>query len=188
MDALPPFYRSVMTAWFALERKFVDNEYVICGPRKSMVTLEQLSAIQCIHTVSSHFKKHKLGCDEKCPQPCEQQSFLNNIMTATLTSKEKELRKKKSFGDNNETDFVFDDNILRVKIFYHEFNLQKIVQSTYYDIETLIGDIGGQLGLWIGVSIISVAEFGELLINLCIVAARKYHDRRKSKTAVIELQ
>jgi hypothetical protein len=40
MDALPPFYRSVMTAWFALERKFVNNEYVICGPRQSVVTLE----------------------------------------------------------------------------------------------------------------------------------------------------
>jgi hypothetical protein len=38
--AVPPFYRSVTTAWFALERKFVDNEYVICGPRKSVVTLE----------------------------------------------------------------------------------------------------------------------------------------------------
>jgi hypothetical protein len=36
--AVPPkyamFYRSVMTAWFALERKFVDNEYAICGLRK----------------------------------------------------------------------------------------------------------------------------------------------------------
>jgi hypothetical protein len=29
MDTLPPFYQSVMTAWFALERKFVDNEYII---------------------------------------------------------------------------------------------------------------------------------------------------------------
>ena len=30
--------------------------------------------------------------------------------------------------------FNTSDNILRVKIFYHEFNLQKIVQSTYYDV------------------------------------------------------
>ncbi|CAB4002701.1 Hypothetical predicted protein [Paramuricea clavata] len=60
MDALPPFYRSVMTAWFALERKFVDNEYVICGPRKSVVTLEQLSASFVYDTLShQHRKQHR---------------------------------------------------------------------------------------------------------------------------------
>jgi hypothetical protein len=60
MDALPPFYRSVVTAWFALERTFVDNEYVICGPRKSVVTLEQLSASFVYDTLShQHRKQHR---------------------------------------------------------------------------------------------------------------------------------
>ena len=64
MDALPPFYRSVMTAWFALERKFVDNEYVICGPQKSVVTLEQLWASFVYDTLShQHRKQHR--CVEK---------------------------------------------------------------------------------------------------------------------------
>ena len=64
MDALPPFYRSVMTAWFALERKFVDNEYVICGTRKSVITLEQLSASFVYDTLShQHRKQHR--CVEK---------------------------------------------------------------------------------------------------------------------------
>ncbi|CAB4034410.1 RNA-directed DNA polymerase from mobile element jockey [Paramuricea clavata] len=60
MDALPPFYRSVMTAWIALERKFVDNEYVICGPRKSVATLEQLLASFVYDTLSrQHRKQHR---------------------------------------------------------------------------------------------------------------------------------
>ena len=55
-------------------------------------------------------------------------------MTAKLTSKEKETRKEKDFGDKNETDFVFEDNFLRVKIYYDELNLQKIEESTYYGV------------------------------------------------------
>jgi hypothetical protein len=51
--ALPPFYRSLMMAWFSLERKFVDNEYVICGRRQSVVTLEALGNFRLRHPVSS---------------------------------------------------------------------------------------------------------------------------------------
>jgi hypothetical protein len=58
--AIPPFYRSVMTAWFALERKFVDNEYVICGPRQSVVTLEQLSVSFVYDTLSHQHRKQHL--------------------------------------------------------------------------------------------------------------------------------
>lgn len=57
----------------------------------------------------------------------------------------------------------------------------------YLQLDNLLGDIGGQLGLWIGISVISVAEFGELLISLCTVAARKSRDRKKTKTSEIEL-
>ena len=143
-----------------------------------------LEELECIHGVNSDFKNHKLGCEGECPTPCIQESFIHSIMTAKLTSKEKETRKEKDFGDKNETDFVFEDNFLRVKIYYDELNLQKIEESTYYGLESLIGDIGGQLGLWVGISILSIAEFGELLINLCIVAMRKYQDKKKGETAV----
>ena len=64
MDALPTFYRSVLTAWFALKRKFVDNEYVICGPRKSVFTLEQLSA-SFVYDTLSHQHRKQLRCVEK---------------------------------------------------------------------------------------------------------------------------
>ena len=43
------------------------------------------------------------------------------------------------------------------------------------------------MGLFIGISVISLAEFGELLISLCIVAARKSRDRKKTKSSEIEL-
>jgi hypothetical protein len=43
------------------------------------------------------------------------------------------------------------------------------------------------MGLWIGISVISVAEFGDLLISLCIVATRKSRDRKKTKSSEMEM-
>ena len=43
------------------------------------------------------------------------------------------------------------------------------------------------MGLWIGISVISVFEFCELLISLCLVAAKKSRDRKKTKTSEIEM-
>lgn len=44
------------------------------------------------------------------------------------------------------------------------------------------------MGLWIGISVISIAEFGELLLSLCMVAARKSRDRRlRNKTSEMEM-
>ncbi|CAB4005245.1 Hypothetical predicted protein [Paramuricea clavata] len=61
MDAFPPLYRSVMTAWFALERRFVDNEYVICGPRWSCLnSSRQVSSMTpCLTNIVSNIDASK---------------------------------------------------------------------------------------------------------------------------------
>ena len=44
LDALPPFYRSVMTSWFALKRRLEHNEIIIDGPGTSECALASLTA------------------------------------------------------------------------------------------------------------------------------------------------
>ena len=41
--------------------------------------------------------------------------------------------------------------------------------------ENLMSDVGGQLGLWIGVSFITVAEVIKLLLDMIRVLARKFY-------------
>eukprot|EP00057_Strongylocentrotus_purpuratus_P010543 XP_011665017.1 PREDICTED: acid-sensing ion channel 4-like [Strongylocentrotus purpuratus] len=52
-------------------------------------------------------------------------------------------------------------NMAKVEIFYDEFNYEHIRQEPAYMIADLLSDIGGQLGLWVGLSIITIFEFLE---------------------------
>ncbi|CAH1794504.1 unnamed protein product [Owenia fusiformis] len=60
------------------------------------------------------------------------------------------------------------NHILKVDIFYQELNNERIYQEAAYTWLSLIGDLGGQLGLWIGISILSVIEIIEFLINVLV--------------------
>lgn len=53
--------------------------------------------------------------------------------------------------------------------------MEKITYSEYYAFENLLSDVGGQLGLWIGVSFITVAELIKLLLDIIRVLARKFY-------------
>jgi len=53
LDALPPFYRSVMSSWFSLTRRLEDAEIVIAGPGSSHCTLHNLTANFVYRTLSA---------------------------------------------------------------------------------------------------------------------------------------
>ncbi|CAB4037868.1 degenerin deg-1-like, partial [Paramuricea clavata] len=58
-------------------------------------------------------------------------------------------------------------------------NYQRIEESFVYDEINLLADVGGQLGLWIGVSVITVFELIELfaLILTRLFKRRRTEDR-----------
>ncbi|KAL7882253.1 hypothetical protein AOLI_G00091020 [Acnodon oligacanthus] len=50
------------------------------------------------------------------------------------------------------------DNFLVLDIFFEALNYETIEQKKAYDVAGLLGDIGGQMGLFIGASILTVLE------------------------------
>ena len=54
---------------------------------------------------------------------------------------------------------IIRDNIIAVNVYFETLNVQVLMTSDLYDIVALLSDIGGQLGLFIGASVISVVEF-----------------------------
>ncbi|XP_074644233.1 FMRFamide-activated amiloride-sensitive sodium channel-like [Tubulanus polymorphus] len=61
-------------------------------------------------------------------------------------------------------------NFLRFNIFMQELSVEQRREKQGYELQNLFSDIGGTLGLWIGVSIITIIELIELLIKVVMKA------------------
>ena len=71
------------------------------------------------------------------------------------------------------TDYFSTDNLRkamkdfsRLNVYIADSNMIKIEESADYTQSHLLSDIGGQLGLWVGISIITLAEILELMTEL----------------------
>jgi len=62
----------------------------------------------------------------------------------------------------------YQQNTLLVEAYYERMNYQVISEVADYDTTAFISDAGGQLGLWLGMSFISVVECGAFMVLMCM--------------------
>ena len=55
-----------------------------------------------------------------------------------------------------------EENVILVQFFYQEMKEEEVSQEINYDHFKLIGDVGGQLGLLLGASVLTLVEFVDL--------------------------
>ncbi len=128
--------------------------------------------------------KSARGCGMVCPSSCSYteytqavsySAFPANYLTEPLISRlEFLLRNKTTAEDTFSPDVVqsldvYDNvtidrdflkqNLLSVNIYFEYLNFETEVTEDAYSVPALLSDIGGQLGLFVGVSIISMIEF-----------------------------
>lgn len=142
----------------------------------------EISQVKCVHEVTRKYEGDELGCSEKCPQPCKHMSFRTSISSSSWsTNYEQQIQAlmlrdpDANFVSMGKSRDLLRRNFLRIKIYFDELNTEKITYSEYYLMENLMSDIGGQLGLWIGVSVITIAEMLKLLLDVLNVLCRKAH-------------
>ncbi|KAJ8029185.1 FMRFamide-activated amiloride-sensitive sodium channel [Holothuria leucospilota] len=90
--------------------------------------------------------------------------------------------------EENPDEFI-EKNVLKLTVFFNELNFDNIYDSEKYLWYDLLSDLGGQFGLWIGVSVLTVFEFIELIYDIFIVFMYKLRDmsiqRRKPKNHTV---
>ncbi|XP_070570506.1 low-density lipoprotein receptor-related protein 2-like isoform X2 [Ptychodera flava] len=117
--------------------------------------------------------RNKLPCE--CRTPCLETWYGKTISQSYWPSTKylnSLLRVLHSL--NNETKKITNSelarrNLARLEIYFEELNYESVEEKPAYIFENLIGDIGGSLGLYIGLSLITVAEFLEFLCDLVAV-------------------
>ena len=80
------------------------------------------------------------------------------------------------------------DTTAAVRIYFARNSHQLLSEQEAYDLTSLLSDIGGQVGLWLGISILSLAEavlFGAMLVAITWHKVRDALRRRKQVHAQI---
>ncbi|KAF8384883.1 del-4 [Pristionchus pacificus] len=112
-----------------------------------------------------------------CPQPCKVQTYATTISTAKWPSvafTPNECTEKKQDDQpwmdgqtgKNKTKCLawYKKNSLLIEVYYERMNYQMLNESPAYTFVACISEIAGQVGLFLGMSIISVFEFFTLLL------------------------
>ena len=60
-------------------------------------------------------------------------------------------------------------NLLRLNIYLEDLSIVEFTQMPAYELADLFADIGGTLGLWMGISVLTIMELVELVIRLIML-------------------
>ncbi|XP_072030473.1 epithelial sodium channel subunit beta-like [Amphiura filiformis] len=140
--------------------------------------IADLETIVCVQAVDRIYIAGELGCEKYCPHRCNERSYVPAMSQSVWpATKYASTLKERMLNMNQETrrqmrgaspNTWIKDNAARILVYYQEFNYEFIEQKPSYGVIDLLSDIGGQLGLWIGVSILTLCEMAE---SVCVILA-----------------
>ena len=137
----------------------------VCSPRKSGGCVK--NAIQAYRSSDSSSM-----CD--CPTPCNESTYTTSLSMSVFPSdivsreyEDKLLNGKISVNesDTNSTPFDLRKNLVYLDIFYNELSVTQFIQVPSMTWSELLADLGGQMGLFLGMSVITAAEVIEYLVR-----------------------
>ncbi|XP_071950423.1 acid-sensing ion channel 1-like [Antedon mediterranea] len=138
----------------------------------------------CAKDVLERLKSGKLPeCD--CPVPCKYTTFDTSVNYASIPNKNVEADLKTLYGSESE---YIKENFILLDVYYEELNFQEYKQNAAMTFSALLSDIGGQLGLFIGASVITFAELGQFFVLKVQSIFQQNGSRRTSKLRSISKQ
>ena len=150
--------------------------------RSSFLPCESKNETQCQIDSMRVFavKGYKKMCNDECPAECYTTSY-SFTTTATLyptRSYAYSLLKDPSMIERfeNKANVSYEtlkESILNVNIYFDSLELTRIEQSKKMEISDLVSGVGGTLGLFLGISLLSIFEFIEIILEILFSKAKK---------------
>ncbi|XP_070566951.1 degenerin mec-10-like [Ptychodera flava] len=149
-------------------------------PPCSLLNKTQDLCQQLIHFL---FQKNLLDCG--CHVPCWDKCYTYTTSQSSwpaevylkplLRSLQSTKRKTRNINDMVNASL----NLASLVIYFEKLNYQLTSESKDYSMESLFSDIGGTLGLYIGLSMITVFEFFAFIYEMATVFSRRVNSRRR---------
>ena len=76
-------------------------------------------------------------------------------------------------GLNRTTEQDIRENLLFVKLYFSTLNYDEKIERKSFDQSTLVANIGGFLGLFLGASVVTLCEIVEVFCHIIMVGFRK---------------
>ncbi|KAI6236051.1 DEgenerin Like [Aphelenchoides besseyi] len=135
-------------------------------------------AIDCANEITNTANLNNsvfdIESDCKCPFPCNQSYYQVSMSLAGWPSKAyvptECLNSSMKWSNLNDCRDWYNTNTVLIEIYYERMNREEDIESAGYPLFNLIADVGGQLGLWLGMSVVSIFEFFLLIVLLIMYA------------------
>ncbi|XP_053116359.1 acid-sensing ion channel 3 isoform X2 [Hemicordylus capensis] len=111
-----------------------------------------------------------------CQTPCETVRYGKELSVVKIPSKASAKYLAKKY---NHSEQYIAENLLVLDIFFEALNYETIEQKKAYEVAGLLGDIGGQMGLFIGASLLTILEIFDYLYEVLRDKLLSYYQSRK---------
>ncbi|XP_071484466.1 acid-sensing ion channel 2-like [Diadema antillarum] len=155
------------------------SEFLIgqCGCKTLAMSGEarECTAYQYFSCISPNLANYTSdGCD--CPLACSSRQYVESVSFSNFPSDFMASIIAASFRT---TPSNVQKNVCAVNIFMKDLTIQKISQQADYTVASLMSDIGGSLGLWLGGSVLTLFELVDLIGYSAYIHSRSIPHHKK---------
>ncbi|CAI4226049.1 unnamed protein product [Auanema sp. JU1783] len=117
----------------------------------------------------------------RCQQPCNQTVYTMSYSEAIWPSQSLNISLGTCEKTQEECNEEYQENAAMLEVFYEALNFEVLTESEAYGIVKMLADFGGQLGLWSGVSFMTICEFICLACELLYMIGMHHWQKYKRK-------
>ncbi|KAK6989342.1 amiloride-sensitive sodium channel subunit alpha [Biomphalaria glabrata] len=179
----------------------IDSDLDQSMTNTTMSQCKSKEDLKCLYQVRCELETKKDSCN--CTDLCRESTYEKTIATLQWPTDSYvnyirpsvcNASKPPSFCKLNISNAALRDELVKLNIYFGDLNYEELADEPNYEITNLLSDIGGSIGLWIGMSVLSVFELIHLALELIRYfswrkwrkrAEKRKQDKEKTKEGVI---